>query len=204
VHTGHLVSVVDLLATFVFAVQGGLAAGLAGLDAFGVLVVAFVTAVGGGVVRDVLIGAVPPATFRSSVYPLVVLGGGAAVVLLFGAVREVPPSVLVPLDAAGLALFAVVGAAKAVDHDLRPLLAVLLGAVSAVGGGVIRDLLLQQVPLVLRSEIYAVAALTGAGAAVIGLRAGLPRAVALGLGALACFALRLVAVRNGWNLPRLA
>ena len=138
--------VADLVATFLFALQGGATAAAAGLDVFGILVVAFVVALGGGVVRDVLIGDVPPAAFRSTIYPVVAFVGGAAAALLYGVVREIPPLTLGSLDAAGLALFAVVGAAKAPDHGMNPLLAALLGTLSAVGGGVPRDILLGHVP----------------------------------------------------------
>jgi len=122
--------VADLLATFLFALQGGAAAAAAGLDMFGILVVAFVVALGGGVLRDVLIGDIPPAAFRSTIYPVVAFTGGAVATLLYGVVREIPPFTLGSLDAAGLALFAVVGAAKAHDHGMNPLLAALLGTLS--------------------------------------------------------------------------
>jgi uncharacterized membrane protein YeiH len=197
------VVVADLLATFVFALQGGATAAAAGLDVFGILVVAFVAALGGGVVRDVLIGDVPPAAFRSTVYPVVAFGGGAVATLLFGLVRDIPPLALGSLDAAGLALFAVVGAAKAHDHGMNLLLAAMLGAMSGVGGGVMRDLLLGHVPAVLNSQVYAVAALAGATATVMLLRLRVPRAIALGGGAVICLVLRLLALWYGWQLPRI-
>uniref|UniRef100_UPI0015F05EFE trimeric intracellular cation channel family protein n=1 Tax=Pseudonocardia pini TaxID=2758030 RepID=UPI0015F05EFE len=151
----HLLRPVDLAGTGLFALQGGLTAAAAGLDVFGVLVLSFVTAVGGGIVRDVLLGDTPPAAFRDLAYPVTAFAGGGVVVVLYGLVRDVPREVLIPLDAAALALFAVVGAAKAVDHGMSPLLAALLGTVSGVGGGVMRDVLLGGVPLVLRSDVYA-------------------------------------------------
>jgi uncharacterized membrane protein YeiH len=200
---GRPMVVADLLATFVFALQGGATSGAAGLDVFGILVVALVAALGGGVLRDVLIGDVPPDAFRSTVYPVVAFGGGAVATLMFGLVRELPPLLLGSLDAAGLALFAVVGAAKAYDHGMKPLLAALLGTLSGVGGGVVRDLLLGQVPLVLNSQVYAVAALAGAAATVALLRLRVPRAAALGGGAVVCLVLRLLALWNSWQLPRL-
>ena len=200
---GRPMTAADLLATFVFAVQGGVTAGAAGLDVFGILVVAFVAALGGGIVRDVLIGDVPPAALRSTSYLVVAFAGGAAATLLFGLVREIPPLALGTLDAAGLALFAVVGAAKALDHGINPLLAALLGTMSGVGGGVVRDMLLGHVPLVLNSQVYAVAALAGAATTVVVMRVGAPRAVALGVGAAVCLLLRLLALRYGWSLPRL-
>ncbi|GAA4676793.1 trimeric intracellular cation channel family protein [Pseudonocardia yuanmonensis] len=200
----HLLRTVDLAGTALFALQGGLTAAAAGLDVFGVLVIAFVTAVGGGIIRDLLLGDIPPAVFRDLAYPITAFAGGAVVVLLHSTVSEVPREVLIPLDAAALALFAVVGAAKAIDHRMSPLLAALLGTTSGVGGGVIRDVLLGGVPLVLRSDVYAVAALAGAGVTAVGLRYGAPRAVVLALGAVVTIVLRLVAVWLGWNLPRVA
>ncbi|GAA1848686.1 trimeric intracellular cation channel family protein [Pseudonocardia ailaonensis] len=210
----RLLRAVDLAGTGIFALQGGATAAAAGLDVFGVLVIAFVTAVGGGIVRDVLLGATPPAVFRDVAYPLTAFGGGLVVVAIFRLVQAIPPSVLLPLDAAALALFAVVGAAKAVDHrtelatggSLRMswLLAALLGTVSAVGGGVMRDLLLGGVPLILRSDVYAVAALAGAAVTAVGLRTGRSRALVLAAGALVCFVIRMLALWQGWNLPRVA
>jgi len=195
--------VADLVATFLFALQGGATAAAAGLDVFGILVVAFVVALGGGVVRDVLIGDVPPAAFRSTIYPVVAFAGGAAAALLYGMVREIPPLILGSLDAAGLALFAVVGGAKAHDHGMNVLLAALLGTLSEVGGGVLRDIVLGHVPLVLNSQVYAVAALAGAATTVALLRLPVPRAAALGGGAVVCLVLRLLALWNGWQLPRI-
>lgn len=204
VQLGRPMSVADLVATFLFALQGGATAAAAGLDVFGIPVVAFVVALGGGIVRNVLIGDVPPAAFRSTIYPVVAFAGGAAAALLYGVVREIPPLTLGSLDAAGLALFAVVGGAKAHDHGMNPLLAALLGTLSGVGGGVMRDLLLGHIPLVLNSQVYAVAALAGAATMVALLRLRVPRAAALGGGAVVCLVLRLLALWNGWQLPRIA
>jgi uncharacterized membrane protein YeiH len=230
----HLLRTVDLAGTALFALQGGLTAAAAGLDVFGVLVLGFVTAVGGGIVRDLLLGDTPPAVFRDLAYPLAAFGAGAVVVVLYAVVRDVPREVLVPLDAAALALFAVVGAAKAIDHRaepaerasdraelaerasdraelaeraserMRPLLAALLGTVSAVGGGVMRDILLGGVPLILRSDVYAVAALAGAAVTAVGLRRGGNRVMVLTAGAVVTVVIRLLAVSQGWNLPRVA
>ncbi|MCF7547814.1 trimeric intracellular cation channel family protein [Pseudonocardia sp. WMMC193] len=200
----RLIRPLDLAGTALFALQGGATAAAAGLDVFGVLVIAFVTAVGGGIVRDVLLGATPPAVFSDLAYPVAAFGGGLVVVLVYRLVRAIPPEVLLPLDAAALALFAVVGAAKAVDHGMSPLLAALLGAVSGTGGGVIRDVMLGRVPLILRSDVYAVAALAGAAVVAVGLRYGRRRALVLAAGFVVCFLVRMLAVWQGWNLPRVA
>jgi len=201
---GLLLRPLDLAGTGLFALQGGLTAAAAGLDVFGVLVIAFVTAVGGGIIRDVLLGATPPAVFRDLAYPLIAFGGGIVVVLVYGVVRGIPPQFLLPLDAAALGIFAVVGAAKAVDHGMSPLLAALLGTVSGTGGGVMRDVLLGGVPLILRSDVYAVAALAGAAVTAVGLRYGRPRALMLAAGFAVCVVIRLLALWQGWNLPRVA
>ncbi|MDN5860993.1 MAG: TRIC cation channel family protein, partial [Pseudonocardia sp.] len=187
-----------------FALQGGLTAGAAGLDVFGVLVISFVTAVGGGLIRDLLLGVAPPAVFRDVAYPMTVFGCGAVVVLLYHTVSEIPKGVLIPIDAAALGLFAVVGTATAMEHRMSPLLAMMLGTVSAVGGGVLRDVMLDRVPLVLRADVYAVAALAGAGVVAVGLHFRAPRLLILALGAAVCIAIRLVAVWQGWNLPHLS
>ena len=125
------------------------------------------------------------------------------VFLLHEAVQEIPSALLLWSDAAGLALFAVVGATKAVDFRLNPLVASLLGMVSAVGGGVVRDILLNRVPAILRTDIYAVAALAGAATTVVALRLGASRAVAMGLGFAMCFLIRIISAWRGWNLPRI-
>jgi uncharacterized membrane protein YeiH len=198
----RLLTLSDQAATFLFAVEGALAAAVAGLDLFGILVIAFVTALVGGIIRDVLIGYTPPASLRGASYPIVAFTGAVLVFLLYRAVREVPEALLLWSDAAGLALFAVVGATKARDFKLTPLVAVLLGTISAVGGGVTRDVLLNLVPAVLREDIYAVAAAAGAAVTVICLRLGAPRALSMAAGFVVCFLLRLVSVWRGWSLPR--
>jgi uncharacterized membrane protein YeiH len=200
---GRLLTLADLAATFLFAVQGALAAVLSGLDLFGIMVIGFVTALVGGIMRDLLIGYTPPASLRGAWYPIVAFSGALLVFLLHQAVQEIPPALLLWSDAAGLALFAVVGAAKAVDFKLNPLVAALLGMVSAVGGGVVRDILLNRVPAILRTDIYAVAALAGAATTVVALRLGTSRAVAMALGFVVCFLIRIVSAWRGWNLPRI-
>ncbi len=198
----HLLVAVDLAATFVFALEGASAGVVAGLDVFGVLVIAFVTALVGGIVRDLLLGQAPPAALRTIRYPLTALAGGLAVVLVYQLINSITPWVLTGLDAAGLSLFAVAGAAKALDYRSNVVTAILLGAITAVGGGVVRDMMLNEVPIVLRAHIYAVAALAGA-AVVVGVdRFRCPRALSMSLGAGVCFLLRILSVWQHWNLPR--
>ncbi|MBN9111369.1 MAG: TRIC cation channel family protein [Pseudonocardia sp.] len=198
----RLLTVADLAATMLFAVEGGALGAAAGLDLFGVLVVASATAVGGGIIRDLLLGDVPPAALRSVAYPAVITIGWLLVVVLYSGVRAIPTPVLVTLDAAGLALFCVVGATKALDFTVNPVFAVLLGTVTGVGGGILRDLLLREVPVVLRTDIYAVAAGLGAVVLVVARHFGVPRAAAMAAGAVACLTLRLVSAAFGWHLPQ--
>jgi len=195
--------ITDLAGTFVFAVEGALAGIRAELDVFGLLVVSFATALGGGVIRDLMIGAVPPNSIRDWRYATTAFAGGAAVFCFYPSIRQIPSGLMLTLDAAGLALFAVAGAAKALDYKIDPLLAVLMGTLTGVGGGTIRDILLTQVPGVLRTDIYAVAALTGACVMVIGIKAKFSRRAAMIAGGICCFTLRMVAVSYHWNLPRL-
>ena len=199
--TARLVLAADLAGTFVFAVEGALA-GIAGhLDLLGVLVLAFVTALGGGVIRDVLIGDTPPAALRDWRYPALAFAAGAMTFLFYLAVKQTPSMLLITLDAAGLALFAVAGTEKALGFGLHPLMAVLMGMTTGVGGGSVRDVLLAQVPAVLRVDFYASAALIGAIAVIASRSLGLHPQVAALIGGLTCFALRLIAVSQHWHLP---
>lgn len=195
-----LVRGADLAGTFVFAFQGALAAIAGHLDLFGDLVLAFCTALGGGVIRDVLMGDLPPSALRDWAYPTTAFVAGALVFVLEGYV-QVPRQLLLTLDAGGLALFAVAGTEKALDARIHPLSAVLLGTITAVGGGTIRDLLLTKVPVILRVDVYATAALFGALVLVMARRAGAPRTLAAVLGGVACFTLRMLAIAQHWQLP---
>ena len=202
----RLVFGLDLAGTGLFALEGAAAAtaATARLDMLGVLVIAFVTALGGGIIRDVLIGAAPPTALRDWRYPTVAFGiglGAFGFAKLFGAI---PLGDVLALDAAGLSLFAIAGAEKSLGLGLGPLTAVLMGGVTGVGGGVVRDLLLNQVPRILTSDIYATAALFGAAVLVAVRRLGLPNRWSAALGAASCFGLRMTAVTLHWNLPHLS
>jgi uncharacterized membrane protein YeiH len=192
--------VLDLTGTFVFALSGALAGARRKLDLFGVLVLAFAAGNSGGITRDLLIGAVPPVAVADWRYlgvsalagivtfylaPLIVRMGGA--ILLF--------------DAAGLALFAVTGAAKALSFGLDPVMAIAMGVVTGIGGGMARDVLLAEIPTVLRAELYAVAALVAAAIVVAGELLHWPVAPVTAAALLACFTLRVLAIRRGWRLP---
>jgi uncharacterized membrane protein YeiH len=197
-----LLLVIDLIGTFVFAVEGALAGMYAGLDVFGLLVLSFVTALGGGTIRDVLIGAIPPNSIRDWRYGATAFAGGGAVFFFHPLIEKVPTHLMVTLDAAGLALFAVAGVGKALEYGITPLLAIMMGAVTGAGGGTVRDVLLAQVPGVLHSDVYAAAALAGAAVVIAGLKLKMQRGAAMTMGAVVCFVLRMVAAWQHWNLPR--
>jgi len=198
----RLIFGLDLAGTAVFAAGGALAAIGAGLDLLGVLVLSFFTALGGGVVRDVLIGATPPSAIQDWRYPVTAFAVGALTFVFHAQLRHLPLPVVIAFDAAGLSLFAVAGAGKALSHRINPFVAVLMGAITGAGGGVIRDMMLARVPTVLHTDIYATAALFGAAVMVVARELNLSSAWAAVLGAASCFALRMVAVQLGWGLPR--
>jgi uncharacterized membrane protein YeiH len=189
----------NLVGTFVFGLSGGLAAVRARLDVFGVVVLSAVVGLAGGIVRDLLIG-VPPATFRDWRYLAAVGAAGVVCFFAWAAVERVERGVLF-FDAIGLAVFCVSGASKALGHDLGPVQAVILGAITGIGGGMLRDMLLREVPGVLRSELYAIPALVGAAVVAGAHVAGSNSALYTALGAAACFALRLAGIRYGLNAP---
>lgn len=170
------------------------------LDVFGVLVLSFVAANAGGILRDLLIGAVPPAAITDWRYIFVSLLAGSVTIWAHGTVQRLRDAVLV-FDAAGLGVFAVSGALKATAFGLNPLAALLLGMLTGIGGGILRDLLVAEVPTVLKADLYAVAALAGAAVVVGGQMLGVPSAALAIVGAGLCLALRLVALRRGWELP---
>jgi uncharacterized membrane protein YeiH len=199
--TDTLLLVLDLVGTFAFALNGALTAvRTVRLDIVGVITLATVTAIGGGILRDVVLGATPPATFSDWRYLTVAAVGGLLAFSLGRLLVRLETTIMV-LDAAGLSLFAVTGALKSLDYGLGPVQAIILGAVTAVGGGTIRDVLLGTVPAVLHSGLYAIPAVLGAavvvGADALGQRGAV---VAVG-GALLCFAIRLVGVRFDLNAP---
>lgn len=192
--------VLDLAGTFVFALSGGMAGVKHRLDLFGVLVLSFAAANTGGITRDLLIGAVPPGAISDWHYLGVSVLAGLFTFCFPSRIRQDWSPVLL-FDAAGLALFAVTGATKALAHGLNPVMATLLGMLTGIGGGMARDLLLAQTPTVLRADLYAVAALAGATVVVIADSMQLPAGPAALVGAGLCFGLRVLAIRHGWQLP---
>jgi uncharacterized membrane protein YeiH len=199
---GHaLFLFLELAGTFAFATSGAVAARERGLDGLGILVIAFTVACGGGVLRDLCLGAVPPAGLSDWRYLAVALAAAGLAMAAHGLVERLAHPVLW-FDSLGLGLFAVAGAQKAVLLGAGDEAAVLLGGVTAVGGGVLRDVLLNRVPVILRREIYALAALVGAGVETAGTALGAASAGLTVAAVGSCFALRWLSLRFGWNLPR--
>lgn len=193
------VLVLNLCGTFVFGISGGLAGVRARLDPFGVVVLAAVVGMAGGIVRDVLIGR-PPSTFRDWRYLAVVGGAGLVSWVAAPALHRMQRTIDV-LDAAGLGLFSVTGASIALTYRLGPAEAVVLGAISGIGGGILRDLIVREVPQVLRSGLYAIPAIIGATIVVVAQRSGGHGVAWPLIGALACFAVRWAGIRYDLNLP---
>jgi uncharacterized membrane protein YeiH len=192
--------VFDLTGTFVFALSGATAAVKHKLDAFGILVLCFAAATAGGITRDIMIGALPPAAIRDWRYLAVSIFAGTIAFFAYPLINRLSSPVLL-FDAAGLALFCVAGADKALAFHAGPVAATLLGMVTGIGGGIVRDVLVMEVPTVLRTELYAVAALLGAAFTVVGQRFGLPLQIAAPIGAALCITVRLLALHYGWRLP---
>lgn len=170
------------------------------LDIFGILVLSFAASSAGGIARDLLIGAVPPAAISDWRYLAVSLAAGLLTFFCSSLIARRRSAILI-FDAAGLALFAVAGTQKALAFGLNPLVAALLGMLTGIGGGITRDLLVARTPVVLRSDLYAVAALAGAALIVVGHKLNWPVVPTAIAGAGVCFGLRVMAIRYGWNLP---
>ena len=190
----------DLLGTFAFALSGATLGVRKHFDLFGVLVISFAAAVSGGIARDLLIGATPPVAIANWAY----LGVSCLAGLIgfyHGEKVERMRNPVQVFDAIGLGLFAVTGAAKALAWGLGPVAAMLLGMLTGIGGGMVRDILAARIPVVLQSDLYAVAALAGAAVVVLGVRLDLPPGPLLVVGAVLVILLRIMALRRGWRLP---
>jgi uncharacterized membrane protein YeiH len=194
-----LILALNLAATFVFGLSGGLAAVRARLDLFGVLVLAAVVGLAGGITRDVLIG-VPPETFRDGRYLAAAAAAGVVCFFARPIIERLYYAVLV-FDAIGLSLFCVTGASKALTFGLGSAQAIILGAITAIGGGMLRDLLLREVPTVLRSDLYAIPALGGAAVLVVAHAAGSDNGGFALAGAALCLVVRLIGLRYRVNVP---
>jgi len=197
-----LLLTLDFIGTFVFALNGALTAVRAErLDIFGVITLGMFTGLGGGTIRDVLLDSLPPATFVDWRYLALAAGGGLVAFVLSRRLERLKMPIIV-LDAVGLSVFAVLSAYKALDLGFGVLQAMVVGTVTAVGGGTIRDVMIGRIPTVLRSELYAIPALIGAGCAAAAHSAGYQGTVAVLSAAAVCFGIRMVGVYFDLNAPR--
>ena len=194
------VLILDLIGTFVFALSGAMMGVRRRLDLFGVLVLSFAAASAGGMTRDVLIGATPVAALSDWRYPAISLTAGIVTFFWSPQIERLHNPVRM-FDALGLAVFAVAGTQKALAFGLAPPMAAAMGMLTGIGGGIARDVLLAQVPLVLRAELYAIAALAGAAVVAVGHWLQWPALPCVLAGAGLCFGLRMMALRYGWHLP---
>ena len=194
------ITILDWVGTLAFALSGALLGVRKQFDLFGVLFLSFVAAVAGGIMRDVLIGDLPPAAITHVHYFLIAVGGGLLTFFWYPKVASRQRQILL-FDAVGLALFAVVGAEKALVHGIHPLMAALLGMLTGIGGGMTRDVLAGETPFVLRSELYAVAALAGGATVAGGHVAGIAPIYSALAGAAVCLFLRLMAIYLNWRAP---
>jgi uncharacterized membrane protein YeiH len=197
-----MIYVLDIFGTFVFAVSGAFRAARHRLDLLGVLVLAIATGVGGGIVRDLTLGATPPAAFQDETYLVVCLLGGLVV---FFAANKIAPhwDAVMAADAVGLSVFAAIGAAKAEQYGLGAIGVMMMAAVTATGGGVIRDMLVNQIPAVLRADFYATAALLGGACYVTAGHLGAGQGTQLLAAGVVTFVLRVLAMKYGISLPKM-
>ena len=198
--TGPLLGALDLLGTFVFALSGAAAGVKSRLDLFGLMVLAFAAGNAGGISRDLLIGAVPPAAIANWSYVAVSVLAGFAVFFWYPTIARLTHPVLW-FDALGLAFFAVAGAQKALVHGIHPVMAALLGMLTGIGGGMLRDVLVAEIPVVLRADLYALAALAAATVVAVGHVLQVSPVATTLVGGILCFALRYMAIQHGWHLP---
>jgi uncharacterized membrane protein YeiH len=195
-----LLLTLDLAGTAVFAISGAAVGVKHRLDVFGVCVLAFVAGNAGGMVRDILIGTVPPVALVGSWYVTISLLAGVITFIWHPRLERLHTPILI-FDAAGLGLFSVSGTQKALAFGINPLVAALLGMLTGIGGGMLRDALVLEIPTVLRKDLYALASLAGAGVVVAAPQLHLRPLMATMGGAALCFGVRLVAIRRGWALP---
>jgi uncharacterized membrane protein YeiH len=198
--TEYLVLILDLCGTFAFALSGATAGIRRRLDIFGVLVLSCATSTFGGIARDLLIGDRPPAALVDWRYLAISLIAGLIAFFWASLIERLRNPVRM-VDAIGLAFFAVAGTEKALAFGLSPVMSALLGMLTGVGGGIVRDVLLAEIPGVLRSDLYAVAALAGATVVAVGSVLQISPVITAICGGLLCFGLRMMAVRYGWHLP---
>jgi len=197
----QLLRAIDLAGTFVLAIQGASIGAEKNLDFLGVMVISLVTAMGGGIARDLLVGEHPPEALRGWPVPAVALAGGLFTIFSFHVIEQVPEMALLTVDALGLALLAVSGVEKAIEYKLTPIAAVIMGAIAGTGGLTAGEVLLAQIPTILRTDFLASAAIIGAIAMVIARKLRLGASWSALLGGAVCFVSRTIAIWQHWHLP---
>jgi uncharacterized membrane protein YeiH len=195
-----LIMALDLLGVGVFAITGALVASRKQMDLVGFALLATVTGIGGGTLRDLVLGLTPVFWVQQPIYVVICIVV-AAIVFFTAHIPESRYRLLLWLDALGLATFCVVGADRALVAEAGPFIAVVMGVITATFGGVVRDVLGGEIPVILRKEIYATAAFAGAAAFVGGMLAGIPAVIAALCGFAICLAIRGAALQRGWSLP---
>lgn len=194
--------ILDLIGTFVFAISGAVAARQNSLDIFGILVIAFITSCGGGILRDICLGATPPVGLINWHYLVTAMLASMLTAFLYESITRLKHPVIF-FDALGLGFFSVSGAQKVLMLGGEAQLAILLGTITACGGGALRDVMLARVPVILRKEIYASAALLAASLVVLGHYMDWNNIFKIWLPIVTCIGLRGLSIRYGLNLPRL-
>lgn len=192
----------DLIGTGVFALSGALTAYEKRLDIFGVAAVSFITALGGGTLRDLLIGSTPVAWMQRPVYLAIVIIGLLLAIFFKSAVQKLRKTFFL-FDTIGIAVFTILGLQKSLNIGLDPIIAIMMGMVSAVFGGVIRDIVCNEIPLIFRKEIYALACIAGGGIYLTLIYVELSADLSIALSILSIVTIRILAVKHRWHLPGL-
>ena len=196
----HLLTIIDLIGTGVFAISGAMAAYEKKLDIFGIAAVAFITALGGGTLRDILIGSTPVAWMKQPVYLLIVAIGLSSALIFKPIVLRLKKTLFL-FDTIGISVFTILGLQKALNIGLSPVIAIMMGMVSAVFGGVIRDIVCNEIPLIFRKEIYALTCLCGGILYIILERSNLDQPINILITVCFIAAFRILAVKFKWQLP---
>ncbi len=199
-----LLYLLDMFGTAIFAISGVLLAGKLRMDPFGVIVLAMVTAIGGGTIRDMMLGATPVFWIDDNTYLWVILITCVISISLIRRPRLLPWYVLPVADAIGLAVFVIIGVNKALSYGASPLVAVMMGVITGCGGGIIRDILAREIPMILRTEVYATACIIGGGVHTFALSQGIEIELASITGLITTLVIRLAAIRWHLSLPTFA
>lgn len=193
---------IDILGTIAFAVSGVYAAMEKRLDLFGIVIIAFVTAIGGGTIRDLMIGDLPVSWIRNINYTFIILGTTVVVILLRNVMKNFQKTLLV-FDSIGLGFFTILGIQKGIYFGLHPVVCVALGTITGCFGGVIRDMMVNNIPVIFQKEIYASACIAGGTVYFVLLMLGVNTEINEAISILCIFLIRIFAIRYDWQLPKI-